>query len=363
MHRKAHRAMQNKTVLSIVIVAHDKVELTRQCLEALCQAQIPCGCELILVGNCCTDATEDLPAEFSGRLSNLRYICNEQNLSYSKANNAAAELACGRWLLFLNNDVMVWPQSIACLLEVMEQNPDVGVAGARLLYPETGTIQHAGMLQMLWGYVSNYGVGGRSDDARFNTTKDVFAVTGAMLCIDRQLFGRMSGFDESFWYGYEDVDLCLKARKAGRRVLYVPGVSGFHCESATLRDARSASVLEANYAHYRARWDFILTPGEEAFLANLRLQGIHGAVVHGTGRAAAGLFEALRRGGIDVIAFTSPHETSTGNRMLDRPVVPLQKLGDLAFDRIIVGSQYFFQMEHFLSGYDPQRSAIFPVIS
>jgi GT2 family glycosyltransferase len=363
MHRKTNRTTQEKTMLSIVIVAHDRVELTRRCLEAVCQAQIPCEYELMLVGNCCTDDTADLHAEFSGRIVNLKYVSNERNLSFSKANNAAAELARGRWLLFLNNDVMVWPQSIGSLLEAMEQNPEVGVAGAKLLYPDSGTIQHAGMFQMLWGYASNYGVGGRADDARFNTTKEVFAVTGAMLCIERRLFGRLRGFNEGFWYGYEDVDLCLKARKAGRRVLYVPGVSGFHYESTTLKDVRSTSALEANYAHYRARWDSVLAPREEEFLADLRHQGIHRVVVHGTGRAAAGLFEALSRGEINVIAFASSQETNTGDRLLDRPVVSLQKLCEMAFDRIIVGSQYFFQVEDLLAGHDPQRSAIFPVIS
>jgi len=355
--------MQQKTVLSIIIVAHNRSELTRRCLEAIDQAQIRCEYELILVGNCCTDNTAALPAEFSGRIAGLKYLRNDQNLSYSRANNVAAGLACGRWLLFLNNDVLVFSGSINRLLEVLEQEPKGAVAGAKLLYPDTGMIQHAGMFQMLWGYASNYGVGGRADDNRFNRTREVFAVTGAMLCIERRLFRRLRGFNEGFWYGYEDVDLCLKARRAGRKVLYVPDAAGFHHESTTLRTVRGTGDLETNYAHYRSRWNPLLIPKEEAFLAGLRHQGIRRTVVYGTGQAAAGLFKALARGGINVIAFTSSQEIGVGDCLFGRPIVPLQKLREMDFGRIIVGSQYFFQMENLLSGYDPQRSAIFPVIS
>jgi GT2 family glycosyltransferase len=356
--------MPYNKALSIIIVAHNREELTRQCFEALCRAEMPQSCEVLLVGNGCSDGTPAIPAEFSSRLKDVRYLNDHHNVSYAHANNEAARIARGCRLLFLNNDVMVAPASLACILKAMDDDKTVGATGVKLLYPDTGAIQHAGMFQMLWGYASNYGVGGRADDPRFAASREVFAVTGAMLCVDRDLFEKVDGFDEDFWFGYEDVDLCLKIRKAGKKIIYLPQAASVHQESATLGTFRSSEAAEANYNHYRFKWDPVLVPAEQGYLAGLRKQGIRKTVVFGTGAAAAGLFQSLTQAGVQVVAFSSSADTKPAcQHYFDRPIVVLDDLAHMDFDRIIVGSQYFFQVEELLSRYDPAGGAVFPVIS
>ena len=215
---------------------------------------------------------------------------------------------------------------------------------------------------MLWGYISNYGVAVDEDDARFNETGEIFAVTGAMLCVTRTLFDMVGGLSSCYQYGYEDVDLCLKIRDIGWEVLYVPDARGFHCESATLREHVVPGNLDRNYAQYRLRWNDVLVPAEQRYAESLLRKGVRRVTVFGTGLAAAGLFGTLQGYGIQTVAFVTMATVPDHELYLGLPVLPPERLPEINFDRLIAGSQYFFQVENVLSAYDPQREAIFPAI-
>lgn len=343
-------------LLSIVILAHDKSDLTRSCLEAL--TRVDHEIEVLVVDNASTDDTPAVVRAFDGRLP-LTVLRSETNRDFATANNAAADVARGETLLFLNNDVVVTPDAPGRLARAVEEAGG-GVAGPKLLFPD-GTVQHAGMAQMLWGYASNLGTGGVPAEPALNRGGDVFAVTGAMLAIDRALFTRLRGFDSGYRWGYEDVDLCLAARQAGAPVRYVPGVTSTHVESATLASARKAADASANYARYRRRWNHVLVPGERRALAALRDAGVRRVVVFGAGLAARGLTRALRRGGIAIEAFTSTHAQG-GERFLGRPVVPLEDVRRLTHDRLIVASQHYYALRDRLDAFDPTGAACFPRI-
>ena len=362
--RTPHAASAVKSKLvSIIVVAHDALDLTRRCLDAVASAGLSCNYELVLVDNGCRDSIKSLVGEFSPQIRNIRYVRNEENLSYSAANNAGAAVAEGHRLLFLNNDVFIAPGAVEQLLLAMDSHPRAGVVGGKLLYPGTHAIQHAGINQMLWGYISNYGVAADAEDARFNRTGEIFAVTGAMLCVSRPLFDMVGGLSSCYQYGYEDADLCLKIRDIGWEVLYVPGACGFHCESATLKDQTVPGNLDWNYSHYRIRWNDVLVPAEQRYAESLLQMGVRKVAVFGVGRAAAGLFGALQGYGIQTVAFSTTTAMSEKEEYLGLPVVPLEKLSGIDFDRLIAGSQYFFQVENLLSAHDPKREAIFPAIS
>ncbi len=348
-------------MLSIVVVTHNAIDLVRRCMEALSRACSSTDYEVLLVDNGSTDNVRALIGEFSSHVPVLRYIRNEENLTYAIANNRAAADATGSRLLFVNNDVFAGPRSIDRLLEPMRDN-SVGITGGLLVYPGTSSIQHAGIHQMLWGYVSNYGVGADIGDSRFLKLQEIFAVTGAMLCVKRDLFESVGGFSPVFRYGYEDVDLCLKSRAAGRRVLYVPEACGFHCESATLGQYRLSRMFDENYRLYRARWDSVLVPAEEQYATSLRQMSLRRVVIFGTGRAGTGLFEALNRAGIETVAFTATGAVARRSTCQGLPVIPLDEVCGFKYDRIIAGSQFFYQVEGLLSRSDPSGNALLPVI-
>jgi GT2 family glycosyltransferase len=327
--------------LSVVILVHNQWEMTRRCLSSLLASNVTSEWEILAVDNASTESMGGLLEECKGS-ERIRWLRNEENLPFSIANNLAAAQAKGRWVLFLNNDVEVSEGCVDLLLKRLKESSSSGIAGCRLLFPDSNRIQHAGIVPMLWGYPSNYGVGADSNDPRFRVTSSVFAVTGAMLCIDARLFRQIGGFDERYRWGYEDVDLCLKCTEHGRDVLYVGETASHHAESSTLNGSRVRTDLERNYALYRLKWNLILVPREEAFLQSLGRKSKRIAIF-GTGLAARGLYSLLAESDIEVTAFTSrkPEQSS----YLGRPVVPLSEVKGLGCDVVLVGSQFYFELE------------------
>jgi hypothetical protein len=142
----------------------------------------------------------------------------------------------------------------------------------------------------------------------------------------------------------------------------MPEARGFHCESGTLGKSTSPGTFEANYTHYRARWDDILIPAEDSYAASLRKMPLRRAVIFGTGRAGVGLFEALHRAGIETAAFTTTGTVARGTTCCGLPVLPLERVLSVEFDRLIAGSQFFYQVERQLSSSDPSGNALLPMI-
>ncbi len=354
------REIQGRGKLSIVIPVHNNLDISCRCLEALARAVAHLDHEIILMDNASDVGTT--PLKERGDLFRSFQLCrSDVNLAYSVINNRGAAIASGDWLLFLNNDVFVQPESIECMLQCLAQDSHIGIVGAKLLFPGETAIQHGGMRQMLWGYASNYGVGADPADPRFCERCDRFAVTGAMMCVARNAFQETRGFDERYVWGYEDVDLCLRVRAAGFSVLYCPEATGVHVGSATLRE-EEAGTQSQNYQIYRETWNHVLVPREQDYMSALKSEGIRRIVVFGTGVAARGLAAILAENHVQIVAFTSSRIQSKGESYLGRTVLPLTSLAESKFDRLMVASQFFFQLEPTIRGYDPARNPIFPVL-
>ncbi|HET6810721.1 MAG TPA: glycosyltransferase [Acidimicrobiales bacterium] len=219
---------------SIVIPLWNNVAYTHACLVRLAEATPAGTFEVVLVDNGSTDGTAELLAALSG---DVRIVRNAQNLGFSRACNQGAEVATGRHLVFLNNDTEPHPGWLQPLVEVLDGEPDVGVVGSKLLFPN-GLVQHAGVWMVgdgsrkyLHGYHRLYLA--VPDDPAVEERCDLQVVTGAALAIRSDLFRQLGGFDEGYWNGNEDVDLCLKVREAGYRVVYEPRSCLTHHESVS----------------------------------------------------------------------------------------------------------------------------------
>jgi hypothetical protein len=184
-------------------------------------------------------------------------------------------------------------------------------------------------------------------------------VSGAALCVRRDRFDAAGGFDEAYRWGYEDADLCFRLRELGHGVVCVGAGASEHHESATLRDRRAPADLSHNYAIYRRRWGHWIDHRERAYADGLCAQGIRRVVVFGAGVAAAGLFEGLQRAGIDTVAFATSAPDPRGT-LAGRPIVTLDEVPELRFDRILAGSQFFFEVEARLRALDPDGEPLFP---
>ncbi|HEX3040678.1 MAG TPA: glycosyltransferase family 2 protein [Solirubrobacterales bacterium] len=230
---------------SVVVPVHGRAGLTERCLRLLL-ADLPAGCEAIVVD----DASEDrTPRMLDGFGEAIRALRLERNAGFAGACNAGAALARGEHLVFLNNDTE--PQSgwLAALLDCAEAHPEAAVVGAKLLHP-VGTVQHAGVVFGQDGYPHNLYAGFPAGHPAPNRKRRLQAVTGACMLVRREAFERVGGFDEGFLNSMEDVDLCLRLGEAGREVRYTPAAVVTHLESAT----RGTGDFEPSVARYRERW-------------------------------------------------------------------------------------------------------------
>jgi GT2 family glycosyltransferase/glycosyltransferase involved in cell wall biosynthesis len=222
--------------VSIVIPTFNNLELTRQCLDAIERTTGGVGHEVIVVDNASSDDTPAFlrAAEQAGR---VRVVLNDENLGFSRACNQGAELARAEFVLFLNNDTIPHAGWLEGMLASADSDPTIGITGAKLLY-DNGTIQHAGVVcGSRDGDPFPYHVYlcQPADAPHVNREREFQMVTGACLMIRRELLERIGGFDEGYTNGHEDLDLCLRAREAGSRVVYSPDSVVTHLESRTKR--------------------------------------------------------------------------------------------------------------------------------
>ncbi len=215
---------------SIIIPVFNKVELTRQCLSHLAEVTHGCSYEVIVVDNASIDGTGKFLASLEG---DIQVITNDSNRGFAKACNQGATKARGKHLVFLNNDTIPKVGWLSALVNEVEQHADVAIVGSKLLYPNE-TIQHAGVVfskKCLTPYHIFNSV--PSDFIAANIRQEFQAVTAACLLIRKEVFHSVGGFDEEYLNGFEDVDLCLKVRESGEKVIYQPQSVLYHLEEQT----------------------------------------------------------------------------------------------------------------------------------
>jgi GT2 family glycosyltransferase len=347
--------------VSVIILMHDNVPMTMQCLKSLSDAVAGLDHEVTVLDNGSTEDARPV-LEYSNLFRHFNLVRSNQNLSFSAANNLMVSKTLGRWLLFLNNDVLLGRECIKNLVAPLLENERNGATGGKLLFPGETVVQHAGIGQMLWDHPSNYGVGASPEDPRIQERRDCFALTGAALCVDREVFKKIGGFDERYIWGTEDIDLCLKMRAAGWKAVYCPEAVAVHRESATLK-SNKVCEKENNCRLYRQLWNPVLLPAEQKYIRALKKQMVRRVSVFGMGTAARGLARILSENGIEIAAFTSSDVKTTGDDFFGRPVLPLDQLRSVSYDRLIVASQFYFAVEPVVREMDPLHQPIYPLLN
>jgi GT2 family glycosyltransferase len=248
------RDIRREQKISIIIPTRDQIDLLKRCVDSLTSKTRYHNYEIIVVDN--DSASEEARAYFSN--TPHRVLRASGPFNFSALNNFAVEQTESPWLLFLNNDIEVIDGDWLNTMAEHVQRPEVGAVGARLLYPDE-TIQHAGVVVGV-GYIAQHAFHRFAAEhpgvsRQLQITRNYSAVTAACLLTRREVFEEVDGFDEErLPVTYNDVDLCLKMRRAGYLIVYTPFAKLYHHESASRR--RTVEPMEAEVI--QERWPEIL---------------------------------------------------------------------------------------------------------
>ena len=219
--------------VSVIIPVWNGLPYLGACLDSLLRSSLPGSLEIIAVDNASGDGSAQWIAK---RYPQVRLLRNAQNEGFAGGCNRGLQAATGALLILLNQDTIAEPGWCAALVAALD-DPTVGVAGCKILYPDRSTLQHAGgWIEWPLGLSHHHGQG-KPDRGQWSQDRDVDFVTGAGLAIRREVIDQMGLLDAGFWPGYfEDADLCLRVTDAGYRVRYVAGAVLTHAESTSITD-------------------------------------------------------------------------------------------------------------------------------
>ncbi len=254
-------SIQTTPLVSVIIPTRNGANLLERCLSGLLDATDYPAIEVLVIDN---GSTEPDALALLDRLKadpRVRVLRDASPFNWSALNNLAAEQAAGEVLLLLNNDISVVRPGWLRSMVGHALRPGVGVVGARLLFPD-GRLQHGGMLLGPRGAAVHALTGAAEDDpgymAQVMVLRDLSAVTGACLAIRRGLFHELGGLEQDHLrVAWSDIDLCLRAREAGYRVLWDPEATLVHHEMATRGQDVSLEKQarhEVERAYMRRRW-------------------------------------------------------------------------------------------------------------
>jgi GT2 family glycosyltransferase len=249
-------------VLDVVIVSYRCEGLLRDCLTSLGEHPVEAGMAVEVVDNASGDGTAEMVER---EFPEVRLTRAGANLGFSAANNLAIRGGESPYVLVLNPDTRIVAGALDRLLELMEERPDVGVAGPKLVR-EDGSLDHAakrsfptplGALAHFSGAGRRQGASGRLAQYRAPQLGDdeagpVDAVNGALMLIRRAALDQVGLFDEGYWMYMEDLDLCYRFAEAGWTTWYEPAATVVHVKAGTSGPIRSARLNRAfHYGMYR----------------------------------------------------------------------------------------------------------------
>lgn len=269
--------IEGEPLISILIPNKDHIDDLQKCLDSIREKSTYQNWEMIVIENNSTEqATFDYYAEIQ-KDSRIRVVTWTDEFNYSAINNFGAKSAKGEYVLLLNNDVeIITPDWMEQML-MFAQRDDVGAVGAMLYYPDD-TVQHAGVILGIGGVAghahkyfprNSYGY-----MSRMTIAQNYSCVTAACVLISRSVWDEVEGLDETFKVAFNDVDLCMRIRKAGYLVVWTPYAELYHYESKSrgIEDTpEKQKRFQGEVLRFQDRWGETLKKGDPYYNPNLSL--------------------------------------------------------------------------------------------
>lgn len=244
--------MLSSPILSIIIVNYNSIDYLTQSLASIFSSLVDFDYEIIVVDNNSNDGSAQFIKE---HFPNVFLIPLNENLGFGRANNLAFTFAKGKYILLLNPDTILQENTLQTIYDYMEQNPNVGICGCKILNPD-GTLQLAcrrgfptpwvafTKLFGLQGLFPKSKIFGRYNQTFRNPNESYFvdAISGSFMFVRKEVVQQINGFDEDFFMYGEDLDFCYRATLLGWNITYVHTTSIIHHKGRSTRRSQIDEV-------------------------------------------------------------------------------------------------------------------------
>ncbi|RKN82175.1 glycosyltransferase family 2 protein [Paenibacillus ginsengarvi] len=262
--------------LSIVIVNYKTMQLTLNCLESIYQSRLKYEFETVVIDN---DSKDDTLSAIKMLHSKVIVIANNENSGFSKANNQGIHIAKGRYILLLNSDTTVEPDTLETMIRFMDEHPKVGASGCKVVLPD-GSLDKACRRGFPTPLTTFYYVSGLAKlfpkSPHFNSyhmeylsedeSYPIDCLVGAFMMVRREAIEQVGLLDESFFMYFEDTDWCYRIQEAGWINYYYPKTQITHYKRGSSRGRPFRIAYEFHRAmklfydkHYRKKYPFWVT--------------------------------------------------------------------------------------------------------
>lgn len=282
--------------VSVVVVSWNTRDLLERCLASALASVPPRALELIVIDNASGDGSPEMVA---ARFPAARLVRNPDNRGYAPACNQGLRSASGRFVMALNSDAFLAPGALDALVRRMEADPGLAAVGPRLRNADGTTQWSCARRAPNWlttmavhSHLPTYvpplrGWAGRALPADwYDAPREAEVLSGACMLFRREAFARVGYLDDALVLNYDDVEWCLRARRAGQRVGYEPAAEVVHLGGQS-RAFDPESTTGANLDSIAVFWDLAF-PGPAAWLlktsllVSLALSMVKNAVLAGS---------------------------------------------------------------------------------
>lgn len=272
--------LKSQPKVAIIIPTKNHGSLVHQCVKSIETTGKNILFDIIIINN----ASDDLESltYFESIEKDHKVLTYEDDFNFSAINNWAVVHLDDSYshYLFCNNDIEAIEEGWLERMMELAQKPDIGIVGAKLLYPDRLTIQHAGVCVGMKGLAEHYGkfMDNKLPNGDFESgyqgaffvNRELSAVTAACLLMRKDAFDKVGGYDENLAVGFGDVDLCLRTRQAGYRIIFCSQATLVHHESYTRGksyDGTDPHPQDSNF--FLKKWQSYINSGDIYFNPNL----------------------------------------------------------------------------------------------
>lgn len=255
--------------ISIILVNYNGADVLIDCLNSLEKFIPQDNCEIIVVDNNSQDNSVDI---LNDKFPHIKLIKLPKNVGFGSGNNAGAKVAKGEFIFLLNTDTILESNILLHLIELMSENPDVGIIGPKLLFPDKSfQISFSPEISIKGEFTARKLHKNAENKNKlhiieedFQDIKEVDIVVGAAFFIRADLFNLLGGFDEKFFMYFEESDLCQRVKNKGYKVLYTPHVSLIHIRGYSVNKISNKMAVEYRrsqiyyYHKHRPMWEILL---------------------------------------------------------------------------------------------------------